>query len=66
MAEGKVALAFGGAKKPQRKIEVHDAKDDTRREAVTGFGEGGLETAEEPQANRGGPLVIPKLENTYR
>ena len=63
MASG-FSLAFTG-KKQARRVEVQEKDSDDRREAVVGFGKGGLETAE-PRPQGQEALIIPKQENTYR
>lgn len=60
------SLSLAGAKKPSKKVYIHDKNACVHKEVVLGFGEGGLETAEPKHKAKGGPLVIPKLENTYR
>lgn len=57
------SLAFTG-KTQQRRVHVQEKVSDGNKEAVIGFGENGLQTAEPKQVE--GPLVIPRLENTYR
>ncbi|GAB4821489.1 hypothetical protein N2152v2_008535 [Parachlorella kessleri] len=63
MASG-FSLAFTG-KKQARRVDVQEKDGDDKREAVIGFGKGGLETAE-PRLPGQEALIIPKQENTYR
>ena len=58
------SLAFKG-KQQQRKVNLQDRDEGARKEEVLGFGAGGLQTAGPAQQDQG-PLVIPKLENTYK
>ncbi|KAG7668162.1 hypothetical protein KSW81_002061 [Nannochloris sp. 'desiccata'] len=56
----------GAAKKPMRKLNLHDRDDGPKKDVLTGVGaDGGLQSAEQ-QAAPEGPKIIPKQENTYR
>lgn len=62
-----IAFAFSGAaKKPTRKLDLHEREEGPKKDVLTGIGaDGGLQSAEE-QAAPSGPKIIPKQANTYR
>jgi hypothetical protein len=56
----------GAAKKPTRKLNLHDHDEGPKKDVLTGVGaDGGLQSAEQ-QAAPEGPKIIAKQENTYR
>ena len=62
-----IAFAFSGAaKKPIRKLDLHERANAPKKDILTGIGpDGGLQSAEQ-HAAPSGPKIIPKQENTYK